>query len=249
MDPISAILAGGLNSRLDSLDLLANNLSNASAEGYKADRERFAAYLGADAAEALRAGDSARESQMPVVEDRYTDYRQGGFVATGIPTDAAIDGEGFFAIETTRGTRYTRAGRFRLSPDGDLQTGDGFRVRVTTTTGDRRLNADPRRPVRIESNGDVVQDGRILGNIDRVRFNKPELLRKEEGVYFRALTGQTEQPAATGLRSESLEASNVDPAAASFRLIETTRQFGLLQRAFGLQDGLQRGLIERVARW
>ncbi|MCL4784944.1 MAG: flagellar hook basal-body protein [Bryobacterales bacterium] len=249
MDPITSLLAGGMTSRLDSLDLLANNIANASSAGYKADRERFSAFLSADLAEALATGETRKASEIPMVEDRFTEFRQGTFLETDVATDVALDGEGFFSVETPRGVRYTRAGRFHLERDGELRTREGYRVRVKQTRDPKRLAADPAQPIRVTPRGEIFQGENRLGVMDRVGFGRPDLLRKEEAVYFRAVEGMTELARETPVVSGSLEASNVDAAAGSFRLVETTRQFGMLNRAFTLHDGLQRGLIERVAKW
>ena len=249
LDPITSLLAGGMTSRLDSLDLLANNLSNASSAGYKADRERFSAFLSADLAHALATGEAEKASEVPMVENRYTEFRQGSFLETGVATDLALDGEGFFSVETPRGVRYTRAGRFHLERDGELRSREGYRVRVKETRDPKRLAADPTKPLRVTPGGEIFQGENRLGVLDRVDFRRPDLLRKEEAVYFRALEGMTELARHTPVVSGSLEASNVDASAGSFRLVETTRQFGMLNRAFALHDGLQRSLIERVAKW
>ncbi|MCZ2155292.1 MAG: flagellar hook basal-body protein [Bryobacterales bacterium] len=238
-----------MNARLDSLDLVANNLSNASTSGFKADRERFNTYLSADLAEALERGDILSAAEVPVVEDRFTEFRQSTHVQTGIATDVALDGDGFFCVETPRGVRYTRAGGFRLNKNGELETREGYRVRVSNTRQPGHLGADPTAPLRVTSLGELFQGEDRLGVLDRVGFARPDLLRKEEAVYFRAVAGMTEHPRHTPVVSGSLESSNVDAAASSFRLVETTRQFGLLNRALLLHDGLERGLIERVAKW
>lgn len=249
MDPVTAFLAGGMNSRLDSLDLLANNLANASSAGYKADRELFSTFLSAEAAEALEREGSEIGGEVPMVEDRYTEFRQGALEQTGVSTDLALQGPGFFAVETPRGLRYTRAGRFHLERDGELRTQQGYRVVVRQTRDPRRLAADPAIPVRVTEQGEVFQGENRLGVLERVGFARPDLLRKEEAVYFRALEGMTPQAWQTPVVSGSLERSNVDAALGSFRLVETTRQFGMLHRAYSLHDTLQRSVIERVAKW
>lgn len=249
MDPVSTLLAGGMNARLDSLDLLANNLANASSVGYKADRERFSTFLSGDAAEALENGQPENAREVPMVEDRYTEYQQSAFQETGLSTDLALRGDGFFAVETPRGLRYTRAGRFHVERDGELRSSEGYRVRVSESSRAGSLAADPTLPLYINEGGEIFQAGNRLGVVDRVEFGRPDLLRKEEAVYFRALEGMAEQKSTAAVLSGRLETSNADAATSSFRLVETTRQFGMLNRAFTLHDGLQRSLIERVAKW
>lgn len=249
MDPLSAILAAGMDSRMQSLDLIANNLANASSPGYKADRERFASYLSAAAAEAVLAGESAMLSEMPMIEDRYTEFRQSGLQETASDTDVALEGSGFFTVETPRGTRYTRAGSFRLSGDGELRTRDGYRVRTLETESPGKLAADPHLPVRIDAQGGIWQQNRKLGRLDVTDFGRPDLLRKEEGVYFAALPGMSSRVAKATVSSRTLESSNVDAAAASMQLVSASREFQMLNRAFNVVATARRGVIEQVAKW
>ena len=94
MDPLTSAAASGLQARMDSLDLLANNLSNTSASGYKADREFYSTYL---APEAINSPDPA-VGDSPVVGRQWTDFSQGSLTNTGNPTDLALAGPGFFSV-------------------------------------------------------------------------------------------------------------------------------------------------------
>jgi len=89
MDALTAIAASGLRSRMESLDLLANNIANATTGGYKSDREFYSLYS-APEAESL--------STMPVIERPWTDFSQGSLRRTGNPLDLALSGKGFFAV-------------------------------------------------------------------------------------------------------------------------------------------------------
>src|SRR5258708_14383886 len=102
MDPLTAIAASGLRARMESLDLLANNIANASTGGYKADREFYSLYA---APEALESGPV---STMPVIERPWIDLSQGVVHATGHPLDVALPGKGFLAIQSPAGPLYTR---------------------------------------------------------------------------------------------------------------------------------------------
>lgn len=249
MDPLTAILAAGMETRMQSLELIANNIANASSPGYKADRERFSSYLSAAAAEALYAGEGDLLSEMPLIDDRYTEFQQGALQETASSTDLALEGEGFFAVETSRGLRYTRSGVFRLAPDGELRTREGYRVRVLETETPERLRADPSLPLHVDERGEVWQERRRLGRLDLARFSRPELLRKEEGVYFAAVPGMTPRDAEARVRSRSLESSNVDAGASSMQLVTATREFQLLNRAYNVVATARRGVLEQVAKW
>lgn len=249
MEPLITLLAAGMDTRMQSLELIANNLANASSPGFKADRERFSSYLSAAAAEATLSGENASMSEMPFLEDRYTEFRQSPLQETGNSTDVALEGDGFFTVETTRGARYTRAGSFRMAPDGELRTREGYRVKTLETENPDRLGADPLIPISIDAQGGVWQESRRLGVLELTQFGRPDLLRKEEGIYFAAQPGMTPRKSNAGVASKTLETSNVDPASASIDLVSATREFQMLNRAFNVVMSAQRGLIEQVAKW
>jgi flagellar basal-body rod protein FlgF len=128
MDPMTATAASGLRARMESLDLLANNVANASTGGYKADREFYSLYL------APEAQDAGSSSTMPVVERPWVDLSQGLLAPTGNSLDVALNGKGFFSVAGPHGPLYTRNGGFHLASDGTLVTADGYAVRNTAGT-------------------------------------------------------------------------------------------------------------------
>src|SRR6185369_13956277 len=104
MDPLTTTAASGMRARMESLDMLANNIANAETGGYKSDREFYNLYTSAEAL--AQGGEDA--STLPVIERNYTDFSQGGMRATSNPLDLAIQGKGFFAVDSPAGVAYTR---------------------------------------------------------------------------------------------------------------------------------------------
>ena len=104
MDPLLISAASGMKARMDSLDMLANNLANSGTSGFKADREFYSLY----------------EQQLPVVETHWTDFSQGTVLPTGNPLNLALSGNGFFALTGPAGIVYTRNGNFRISKANQL---------------------------------------------------------------------------------------------------------------------------------
>src|SRR5579872_5066630 len=100
MDPLTISAASGLRSRMETLDLLANNLANAETSGYKTDHEFYGLYTSADAYDPLGSG---FVSTLPVVEKQWTDFSQGTLNATGNPLDVALSGRGFIAVNGPTG--------------------------------------------------------------------------------------------------------------------------------------------------
>src|SRR5256885_10572847 len=170
MDPIAAIASSGLRARMESLDLLANNLANASTGGYKADREFYGLYTSAD-----QTGDGT-PSTMPVIERPWTDHTQGMLHPTGNPLDVALDGKGFFGINGPTGPLYTRNGSFRLATDGRLTTGDGYSVRNRQGAP---LVLDASRNIQISSDGAGTHDGQTIGQLEIADFPRTEGLAKQ----------------------------------------------------------------------
>jgi flagellar basal-body rod protein FlgF len=239
MDPISALAASGLRARMESLDMLANNIANASTGGYKADREFYSLYIAPDAAE----GNGS--ATMPVIERPWTDLSQGVVHATGNPLDVALSGPGFFAVEGPSGPLYTRNGSFHISPGGVLVTSEGYPVRGA---GGARLTLAPERPVEIAEDGSIQQDGALAGRLEVVDFPAAALAKQGDN-YFRAAGGSA-APAASNASVEQgrLEASNTGSAESAVRLVSLMRQFEMLQKAVGLAGDMSRKAIEEVAK-
>jgi len=241
MDPITAIAASGLRARMESLDLLANNVANAGTGGYKADREFYSLYVAPEAA------DSDPFNTMPVIERPWVDHSQGTLHATGSPLDLALSGRGFFAVNGPNGPLYTRNGNFRLSADGRLVTSDGYAVRSDQGAP---LSIAGTLPVQVSADGTVSQDGAVIGRLEVVDFTSTAGLTKQGNNYFRAAgPAQTLSPASgTTIEQGHLEASNTGSAEAAVRLVGVMRQFEMLQRAVSLGAEMSRHAIEEVAK-
>jgi flagellar basal-body rod protein FlgF len=241
MDQLTIAAASGLRSRMESLEMLANNISNANTAGYKADREFYSLYA---AAEAQADGNAAT---LPVVERNWTDFTQGTLTDTGNPLDVALSGKGFFAVNSPGGALYTRTGSFRISSSGVLQTPEGYPLRAV---GGKAIKADPNLPVDFKTNGEVSQAGEVLGRLELVEFSRPEALAKQGGNYFRLASADSKASPAAGveLHQGKLESSNANPAECAIRLVSVMRQFEMLQRALTLGGEMNRRAAEEVAR-
>jgi flagellar basal-body rod protein FlgF len=241
MDPLTAIAASGLRARMESLDLLANNVANASTGGYKADREFYSLYVAPEAA-----GDDSL-STMPVIERPWVDHSQGNLHATGNPLDVAISGKGFFSVNGPSGPLYTRNGSFRLAADGKLTTPDGYPVRDPQGAP---LTLQSSRPIEISRDGTVTQDGAVIGKLEVVDFTSNAGLTKQGANYFRA-TDPAVAPVPSvdaSLQQGNLEASNTGSAEAAVRLVSVLRQFEMLQKAVSIGTDMNKRAIEEVAK-
>jgi flagellar basal-body rod protein FlgF len=242
MDPITAIAASGLRARMESLDLLANNVANAATGGYKADREFYSLYV---APEVLNTDDPA--ATMPVIERPWVDHAQGMLHSTGNPLDLALSGSGFFSVNGPSGPLYTRNGNFRLASDGRLVTGEGYAVRDQQG---KPLTIAGRLPVEVANDGTITQDGSVIGKLEVVDFTSTAGLSKQGANYFRITDPTQKAVAAPSMSVEqgSLEASNTGSAEAAVRLVSVMRQFEMLQRAVSLGADMNKKAIEEVAK-
>ncbi len=241
MDNISISAASGMRARMESLEMLANNLANVETGGYKADREFYSIYTSDDASADPLTGDV---STLPVIESQWTDQAQGDLKVTGNPLDFAISGEGLFAIDTPRGVRYTRNGSFRVSSGGELTTVDGNTVRAS---GGGSIQLQPGLPTEVLADGTVQQGGKPTGQIELVAYDRSDL-NKEGANYFAIVPGAKEKPAGGSVLQGKLEQSNVGTAESAVRLVAIMRQFEMLQKAMNIGNELNREAIEQVAK-
>src|SRR5690242_17135315 len=165
MDPLTVSAASGLRARMESLEMLANNIANSSTGGYKADREFYSLYVAPEAAASEPSPDT-----LPVIERPWTDLSQGELRSTGNALDFALSGKGFFAVNTAAGPLYTRDGSFRLSPAGLLVTAQGHAVRAA---GGGTLTFSSAKPVEATPDGTLHQDGQVVGQLEIVDFADP----------------------------------------------------------------------------
>ncbi len=238
MDPLTAIAASGLRSRMDSLEMLANNVANASTAGYKSDREFYSLYL---------APEANTDATMPVVERPWTDFSQGTLRATGNSLDLALAGKGFFSVNGPSGPLYTRSGAFRIAPSGALVTSEGYPVRGA---GGTVVNVAGSSPLEISTDGTVRQAGNIVGQLEIADFTSTAGLVKHGNNYFHSgqAPAQTAAPPGTAIRQGHLEESNTGSAEAAVRLIGVMRQFEMLQKAVALGADMNQHAIQEVAR-
>jgi flagellar basal-body rod protein FlgF len=237
MDPLSATAASGLRARMESLDLLANNVANASTGGYKADREFYSLYADAEADDG---------STMPVIERPWVDLSQGVLQTTGNSLDVALNGKGFFSVQGPNGRLYTRNGSFHLAADGKLVTAEGYAV---SDTAGGSLTAQSSLPIEIASDGTLSQDGQTMGQLAIADFTSTAGLVKRGNNYFQAdPSARPAAPSATSVEQGKLEGSNTGTAESAVRLVDIMRQFEMLQKAVLIGNDMSKQAIEQVAK-
>jgi flagellar basal-body rod protein FlgF len=222
------IAMSGAAAQERALDVVANNLANTNTVGFKAERITFAETL---AKNATKTG----EMSFVGLADSLTDHSAGQITATDNPLDLAIAGEGYFALETPTGIRYTRAGDFRMNEDGRLVSLDGHVVRGTDgddiqippNTTNVSVNADG-----IVSNGfqdfgtvAVVQlDPKTVHREGNRLFTGVELPEQDNEGTYQLLSGSLEDSNFTAIRGmvDIVRVSRIHEA--QHRMLETYRQ-------------------------
>lgn len=245
MDPLISTAASGLRSRMETLDLLANNLANSSSAGYKADQESYNLYFGDSAWSGYLQGRPS-SSEMPVVEQSWTDLSQGTLISTSSSLDFALAEVGFFVVTTPSGPLFTRNGHFRVSKTGRIETQEGYAVQGQDG---KEIVIDPTAELKLGKAGALEQTGAAVGQFKILTVDQMDAIARRSGNYFQLNSGgKTTDVASPDLKQGSLEASNVPSTQAAVKLINVMRQFEMLQKAILLAGQMNQRVVEDVAK-
>ncbi len=255
------IAASGGTKQLKKLDILSNNLANVTTQAFKRDMLTFEARIPPFP---LVAGNRAGPGFTNVyfganpsvayvqATGSTTDFTQGSLINTGNQLDVAIEGDGFFVIETQAGDRYTRNGTFHLDGLGQLVDRQGNIV--------KSRNEDP---ILIPSNTDRVtidQDGTVFGGRGLEKFplaqlkvvqfnNNGGLVKEGEGMYIN--TNATLKETSAGdikVVQGFIEKSNVNAVQEMIQMIETVRTLEAYQKIIQSIDEADDQSVNNLAR-
>lgn len=228
-DAIYQATAGALIQQY-RLDVLSNNIANINTVGFKEDRLSFQVLK----PEQPPSQDGA-ESEPVILPSMtgepsvayYVNFSQGPLQHTGNPLDIAIEGKGFFAVQTPDGIQYTRKGDFELSEDGLLITREGYPIQ-----GDGGPISLDGEKIVIDRDGSIWLDNNLVGSFQIHRFTTPENLQKTGHALFIPSDGET--PATVSESFEIMqgyvELSNVDAVQGMVDMIEALRAFEAYQK-------------------
>ena len=212
------IATSGAVAQTKSLDVIANNVANASTIGFKAQRAVFR--------EAL-VNAERRDVAFVGVDPAEDDVSQGALRQTGEKLDLALVGEGFFAVDTPRGPRYTRAGDFRLDPAGALVNGAGLAAR--SQTGGKITIPAESSEVAVDPEGRVFADGEEVGQLEIARFRGGRRIR--EGANLFSIQGAEQVTEdLPEVRSGATEQSNVSTIRGVVDLVRVSRTHQSMMR-------------------
>ncbi len=227
------ITEAGMVPKTTRLEVIANNLANVNTTGFKRDK----AFT--DALEEAAVASEVTGSDIPLLK-QYTDFSEGTLRPTNNPLDVALQGKGFFVVNTPNGVRYTRNGNFQLALDGTLVTGAGYAVQGTNG---RIQVPDPQHlptgSIHISETGEVMVDKQSLGYLKVVDFADYAAIHKDQQSLFTVDPGTLEAQgpgSQTAVRQGFLEDSNVDGISEMVAMVELTRAFEADQKALRAQD-------------
>jgi flagellar basal-body rod protein FlgF len=238
MDRGLYIAASGMLAEQTRQDQIANNLANSSTPGYKADQSMqasFGSMLLENTADGQTIGTLGLGAQ---ITSTYTDMTPAPLQETDEPLDLAIDGQGFFTVQTPTGPRYTRDGQFVVDGNGELATATGYPV---LDASGRTISVGSSDGLTIDSTGAVARNGRAIGTLGVVSLTNPV---KQGDTLFAGTAGP--KPTGTAVRQGFLEGSGVDPTKAMVDMITSMRTYESDQKAISsidetLQKGIQAG--------
>ena len=218
----------GLAARMQSLDVVANNLANVNTAGYKAQKEFYRSFSAS-----LHNGWLTPVNQaindFGVLGGSRTDLTAGSLDPTSNDTDLAIDGSGFFAVQTKAGVRYTRNGNFSLNTQRQLVDSQANPV-----LGQQGPIQVPSGKMTISTDGTVSVDGAIVDQLKIVDFPQGTALTAEGSTDFIAPAGAATPATGAQVRQGMLEGSNSNPIASAVSLIDLQRNAEMMQRALSI---------------
>ncbi|MEP2919740.1 MAG: flagellar hook-basal body complex protein [Sulfitobacter sp.] len=217
------------------MQVVANNIANASTTGFRAEGVIFSEYV-----KGMEKGPSLSMGQGNIAK---TSFEQGALTQTNGTFDFAIEGDGYFVVQTPLGDRLTRAGAFSPDAEGQLVTPDGFpvldagRAPLFVPAGAGTLS--------VSSDGTLSMDGAPLGQIAVVRPLEPLNMVREDGVMFRADEGDEPTEQARVLQG-FVESSNVNPLLELSRMIEVQRAYEMGQSFLKTEDERVRAAVKTL---
>jgi flagellar basal-body rod protein FlgF len=242
------------------MEMIAQNLANVNNTGYKRDGLVFKEMMppfppdaGQEAAKnVLLSPDKSNKNVSYVgITDYYTDFTPGVFKETGGGLDLALDGEGFFKVQTPNGPRYTRNGNFRKNINNQVVTQDGNSV---LDRNDQPVVIDAPGSITIDGGGNISAGNGLsntqVGNIKLVRFENEKSLEKVgDGLYRQIESEENElEVIETKMHQGFLENSNVTTVEEMTEMISTVRMFETYQKMIQSIDSMDDQSVNTIGR-
>ncbi|WP_159999892.1 flagellar basal-body rod protein FlgF [Roseomonas sp. 18066] len=224
MDTPGYVVLSRLAAQRRAQDVVASNLANADTPGFKASQMVFAEHLARQ--DRTQTPNGVGGHEVAFTQDRATwrDFSAGTLQATGNPLDIALPGEGFFALQTANGERYTRAGRFALSPNSGVVDAQGNPLLLQDGTALQIPEGASR--IEISGDGTVATEQGPIGQLRVVRFADPQKLLAEGDRLFTTPREMAAEPIQRpAVVQGSVEGSNVKAVVEMTRMTAELREF------------------------
>jgi len=245
------LAASGMVVAQERTDIVADNLANVNTSGYKKDigvsttfnRELLARIEAGKQKSAFADVNVLGSSPQGVALAQIaTVHSPGSLKQTQVPTDLAIEGQGYFQVSTPNGIRYTRNGSFLLDESGALVTTDGFRVMGANGP----ISGLRPNDFRVNGDGSIEAAGKQIDKLMVADF-APGALRKVGNSLF-----QANSPAVgvqdPSVRQGYLEQSNVDLAQEMVEMMTALRSYQANQRVIQTSDSTMEKAVNEIAR-
>ena len=214
MEAASLILLSRQTALQQQMDVLSNNIANVNTTGYKGQSVLFQTYI----------SQPSPGEQMNFVVDRATlrDTSTGAPTGTGNDLDVALQGDGYFGVQTPQGIQYTRAGSFSLNNSGDIVTQEGYPV--LSLEGQALNVPSEAKTLEIDLTGRILTDKGEVGKLQVVTFkHEQQMVEIGRGLYQ---TKESGTPATdTRVVQRALEQANVKPVVEMTRVTEVVRAY------------------------
>jgi flagellar basal-body rod protein FlgG len=227
----------------NKLDVVANNLANTTTHGFKKSNMAFRQNLTAEHAKCL---DEVKNCTLPKGEIiTYIETTQGSLQQTDSKLNFALDGEGFFTIQTPDGFAWTRDGAFTFDEEGYLTTMEGYAV-LGEYNGPIRLFG---KEFSVSDFGDIVVDNQVVNKFLIQNYDISEVIQKGNNLYYPRVFHEQyfEEPTAK-VKQGYLEGSNVNIVKEMISMISINRQYQMNDKAIKANDDALNKAVNNIAR-
>jgi flagellar basal-body rod protein FlgF len=215
-------------SRTRALDTIANNLANASTPGYRAQHNIFSSVL-AEAGDETESPLNKAMNNYGIMSGTTLDRTQGAIQKTGNDLDVAIQGSGFFVVQTAGSSMYTRDGAFQVSATGQLISAAGDPV-----MGEKGPIAILPGKLSISADGTISSNGAVAGKLKLVDIAPGADLKSVGGTNYSAPESSETPAVGSIVQQGALENSNVNPVTSMVELITAQRSAEMMQHALSM---------------
>ncbi len=228
------------------LDLISNNMANVNTTGYKKDGAMAASFpeMLISRLDENGATEIGRLGTGVSLEESYTDFSMGEIKKTGGKLDLALQGDGFFVVDTPAGERYTRNGDFSINQVGQVVTAQGYPV-----LGERGpIQIVPGRRISIDSNGRFHFDQLAGDQLRVVNFAEKQRLEKMGQNLYQTVAGmEANQAENYQVKQGYLEGANVSVISEMVKMIEVNRHFAANQKVIRAYDETLNRTVNDIA--